>query len=266
MNPRQPVILSCTPEGLVIDCFFVYNRRAQRALSKKAPDPTPARDLFERAVREHWSGSYRFDRRLKEAYRAFCAKTGSSNTFEGAAFLPVKVVVTRYPESRLSPVLACLQSYLRRQRRPARIYFRRSLFLPSHAASPLHRRLWGIFRTGHLESIGLNWSPAYPGYLTIATATPPHRLPGVAAHEAGHLFGLGDAYAAWYRFFSEAPGTQGYMMRDTSKVQVSEIAMMLEAHTAGTMRYFPRTFQLRDVGKGLYRALLHPLVALFKKP
>ena len=48
---------------------------------------------------------------------------------------------------------------------------------------------------------------SHPGYITLAAQTPLYRIRRVAAPDAGHLYGLGDAYAAWYRFFSAAPGT-----------------------------------------------------------
>ncbi len=265
MNQRRPVILSCSEDGLLIDCLFTYNQRAFRPLQKEDPQGEPVCEIIERGIRDNWSGRYALDGQLRDALSAFCEKTKTANLFEQASHLPVEVRIGRISQSPLTPALLSFKRFVRGKRRSARIYVRRSAFLPSHAASPLHRRLWGIFKTGQFESIGLNWSPSHPGYITITTSTSRRRLPKVAAHEAGHLFGLGDAYAAWYRFFAAAPHTNGYMMRDTSRVQPAELAMLLTAHTTGRMQYFPRPFHPRHIGRGLYQAFIQPLVKVFKK-
>ena len=125
------------------------------------------------------------------------------------------------------------------------------LFMPAHVISPLYRRFWGIVRTGQLESLGLNWSPRHPGRIIM----PPYRqvwmVKSVAAHEAGHIFGIGDAYAAIYRFYHEAPGTNGYMMNSNQSVHTDEIKMMLRAHQTGRMQFFPRRWNTRQFFAGL---------------
>lgn len=264
MNPRQPVIISCSEDGLLIDCLFTYNRRAYRP-PREDLSGQAFFQLIEEGIRHYWSGDYKMDALLRRSLEAFCEKAKTPNPFSQAACLRVRVRINRIGQKPLSPALLSISRFIRRQRRPARIYVLPSLFLPSHAASPLHRRLWGVFKTGQIESIGLNWSPSHPGYITLAAQTPLRRLKRVAAHEAGHLFGLGDAYAAWYRFFWEAPGTEGYMMRDTTRVQPAELAMLLAAHTTGRMQYFPRSFRLRKIGQGLYRSLIRPLAGSRKK-
>ncbi|HPX93164.1 MAG TPA: hypothetical protein PK646_06300 [Bacillota bacterium] len=265
MNQRRPIILSCSKDGLLIDCLFTYNRRACRPPKKETAKREPLCDVIERGIRDNWSGRYAIDLQLGAALAAFCRQAGTANPFEGADFLPVEVQIKRFGEGALVPALLTFKQFITRKRSPARIYVRHSAILPSHAASPLHRRIWGVFKTGQLESIGFNWSPSHPGYITITSNTAPSRLPQVAAHEAGHLFGLGDAYAAWYRFFAAAPNTQGYMMRDTSRVQPAEIAMLLMAHTTGRMQYFPRVFHLRNIARGLYRTFILSIVKPFRK-
>lgn len=256
--------MACSEDGLLIDCLLTYNRRAYRP-PRKDPAGLAFFQLIEEGICRHWSGGYRINAQLGRALEAFCQKTKSPNPFAGAACLPVKVRISRIRQAPLSPALLSIKRFLTGQRRPARVYVRPGFLLPSHAASPLHRRLWGIFKSGQIESIGLNWSPSHPGYITLAAQTPLYRIRRVAAHEAGHLFGLGDAYAAWYRFFSAAPGTEGYMMRDTSSVHPDELAMMLAAHTTGRMSYFPRAFQLRRFGQGLFHGLIQPFVKIRKK-
>ena len=263
MNPRQPVIVSCSKEGLLLDCLFIYNRRAYRPPAKD-PEGRPYYTQIEEGIRRYWSGAFPLDQTLRRALKDFCDKRELQTPFEEADRLPVRVRINRVGAS-LSPALLSSRRWLGRQRRPARVYVRSSLLLPSHAASPLHRRLWGIFKTGQIESVGLNWSPSHPGYITLTTLTAPQRFERVAAHEAGHLFGLGDAYAAWYRFFYAAPGTEGYMMRDTTRVQPAELAMLLTAHTKGRMQYFPRSFKFKTIGRGLSYWLIRPLTRHFKQ-
>lgn len=248
MRRKQPIFLSCSPEGLLIDCLFTYNRRAFLPLQKENLQGRPVSDLIEEGIAGNWSGSFEMTAPLREALSSFCQKTGDPDFFSRSDCLSVQVRISRYEKGWLPPSLASMKNYLSGRRRPARIYVRKSLILPAHAASPLHRRLWGILKTGQLESMGFNWSLMHPGYMTIPLDTPPHRLLQVAAHEAGHLLGLGDAYAAWYRFFRAAPDTRGFMMRDNSNVQSLEVAMVLGAHTSGRMQYFPRF--LRTGGKG----------------
>jgi len=125
--------------------------------------------------------------------------------------------------------------------------------MPAHVVSPLYRRFWGLFKSGHLESLGLNWSPDQPGRMILPVGLEPDRLGSVAAHEAGHLFGIGDAYAALYRFYDPAPGTGDYMMHSLGRVHAEEIRMMLKAHATGRMQYFPVRFQFRRLIGGLRR-------------
>jgi len=56
-------------------------------------------------------------------------------------------------------------------------------------------------KTVQLEKVLDNWTIKNPGQVWLYDAEKD------AAHEFGHLLGLGDAYGANYRFFSEAPNT-----------------------------------------------------------
>lgn len=60
----------------------------------------------------------------------------------------------------------------------------------------------------------------------------------VSAHEAGHLFGIGDAYGAWYRFFYPAPNTEDYMMHYNTQVHPQEIAMLIRAYVKKKLNFF----------------------------
>ncbi len=75
----------------------------------------------------------------------------------------------------------------------------------------------------------------------------------VSAHEFGHILGLGDAYAAHYRFFYEAPGTRDYMMNHNTAVSPEEAAMVRRAQETGKMQYFPIKFSAKRFIKGVFK-------------
>jgi len=134
--------------------------------------------------------------------------------------------------------------------RAIRVTVKRMLIMPAHVRSPIYRLYWGFFRYGHLETIGTNWVPEQPGHMILPYMDDPGQVMRIAAHEAGHLFGIGDAYAAIYRFYDAAPGTAHYMMHSNYAVQPEEILMMLRAHVTGRMQFFPRSFNWRRFRKG----------------
>lgn len=235
MTSPNPIEVRLTEEGLLIDCFFSYNSRA--LLPPKGEKGPSWADMIEQGIREAWSGTWPMTAPLAEALSLFSDRRNLKLDFTALEDLKVKVRI-----KRAGPDMS---------RRPARIYVLKWSPLPAHVASPFYRRLWGIFRSGQLESIGLNWSPRHPGTMVIPEKTPAWRRGGVAAHEAGHLFGLGDAYGAWYRFYSTAPGSQGYMMRDNQRVQPDELAMLVRAQATGRMQYFPKIFEFKQVRQGL---------------
>jgi hypothetical protein len=129
--------------------------------------------------------------------------------------------------------------------------------MPAHVVSPWYRRIWGIFKTGQLESLGTNWSIKQPGRMVLPPAEHIgiNRFEHIAAHEAGHLFGLGDAYGAVYRFFYEAPGTRYFMMNSNYRVHSREIVMLLEAHQTARMQFFPRKWGWKQFRLGFIREL-----------
>lgn len=254
MTSLNPIQLQLTESGLVIDCLFTYNSRALGPRKEAEKDLSWA-DAIEAGIRQHWTGNWPLSQGLIQAMELFCQKRKLSLDLSTMTSLAVKMTIKRQERGRLTPGLLSFKSSLTRRRRPARIYVRPSFILPAHVASPLHRRFWGIFKSGQLESIGLNWSPKQPGYMVIPSQTPDWRLAGVAAHEAGHLFGLGDAYAAWYRFYAPAKGTEAYMMRANQRVQTEEVAMLIRAQATGRMQYFPREFKLRTILAGLGTSL-----------
>ena len=120
----------------------------------------------------------------------------------------------------------------------------------SFVRSPFYRCIWGIFRNnGQFESFGLNWTPRHPGSVYLRKTNYLKTYEQTAAHEFGHVLGLGDAYGAYYRGYYEAPGTGHYMMNANTRVQPEEVAMMLKAQSVGKMQYFPRVISFENFTK-----------------
>lgn len=215
---NTPVQVKINGRKLLIDCRFHYNRRALR------PDPKTGAifaDMIEAGIIQNWSGLYQL------------TLAGQEEAVE------VQVTISRAHDRRSVP-----------------IRLRRLLIMPAHVISPFYRRFWGFFKTGHLESIGTNWSLQQPGCMVLPLGLSSGQLQSIAAHEAGHLFGLGDAYAAIYRFYDAAPDTGHYMMHSNQAVQPAEIMMLLQAHTRGRMQYFPQHWNTRQFVRGLGRDLV----------
>ncbi|MCQ2483424.1 MAG: hypothetical protein MJ153_08070 [Clostridia bacterium] len=118
----------------------------------------------------------------------------------------------------------------------------------SHVTSPVYRWVWGLIPNKfHLESAGFNWSPRNPGTVYLCKCRSLYFFEQTAAHEFGHVLGLGDTYGAWYRFFYDMPGTENYMMYHNYRVSNEEITMMLRAQAEGKMQYFPYKFSFKHI-------------------
>ena len=214
---RTPIQLSWSGRTLVVACCLRFNRRARSTGPADSPDQTYA-DLILAGIEQAWSGTYQL---------------GTEEMPE-----PVTVLVRFQAEGT---------------RKAAAVRVHRLLLMPAHVISPLYRRIWGIFRTGQLESMGLNWTPRHPGSIVMPPYRQARTVRSVAAHEFGHLLGIGDAYGALYRFYSAAPGTGRYMMHSNGQVQPEEIRMLIRAHASGRMQFFPRRWQTRVFRDGLRR-------------
>ncbi len=212
--PRQtPIQVHLTGNHVLIDCRFHYNARA---LQTVGPDGKSLADHIEAGIIHKWSGFYSLE------------LAGQTE------LVRVSVQISRQRDRRSVPVVV-----------------RRLLLMPAHVISPWYRRGWGIAKTGQIESIGTNWSRQQPGRMVLPSDLQPSDLAAIAAHEAGHLFGLGDAYAAIYRFYDATPGTEHYMMHSNQSVQPAEILMLLRAHQSGRMQFFPRHWQASRFWHGL---------------
>ncbi len=127
----------------------------------------------------------------------------------------------------------------------------------SYVMSRWWRWGWGPLRCAmHPESFMLNWSLKNPGniHMNLRVFRSESSFMRIAAHEFGHVLGLGDAYAAHYRYFYEAPGTRNYMMNRNERVSEEEVAMVLKAHSTGKMQYFPMKFSLKRYINGFKKS------------
>jgi len=117
----------------------------------------------------------------------------------------------------------------------------------SFVMSQPYRWAWGLIKNrGMLESFTLNWSVTNPGTINLNRYIYMPNYEQAAAHEFGHVLGLGDAYDAHYRFGYEAPNTKQFIMNQNKKVQPQEITMVLRAHQTNRMQYFPRKFNFKN--------------------
>lgn len=176
---------------------------------------------------------------------------GGSYLFEGAK-MPVNVLVDLIRKDDPHAVIPEGQRSFRVRHT--------NLSATSFVTSPVWRMGWGVFTTGCPEAAMLNWSPKYPGTINLNDYSRLSWFKRVAAHEFGHILGLGDAYGAHYRFFYEYPGTDSYMMNANRQVQPREIEMALRAHETGKMQYFPYRFSFKR-----YFGSLHTIVDIFRK-
>lgn len=167
-------------------------------------------------------------------------------SYEGRHVFPVKVTIIRHDEvisGKCEQEVSPKQRYVRVQPSP---FFMPSSFVMSYP----WRWLWGIPFNLSPESIALNWSPKHPGVINLKRYYSLRRFEQVAAHEFGHVLGIGDAYDAHYRFFYQAPEVTSYMMCYNNTVNPIELEMVLKAHLRKRMQYFPFKFNLKRYLKG----------------
>ncbi len=211
------------------------------------------KDLIEHAVTEKWSGEYAMTDALQKSCSAFLEKYQPDAKISSAHkdLMPFTVEVITDPLSGVySPRILYVIRLLQKEIRPVPIFLGKSKIIPSHVASGLWRRFWGFVRYGRIVTLGLNWSRNFPGFAVIQKSQNLANFKSVSAHEFGHLFGLDDAYNAWYRFYYAAPGTEDYMMHYNRKVHEQEIAMLIKAYAKNRMQFFPVKFKGKNIISG----------------
>lgn len=233
----QPIQVRVQGNTIFIDAYFRYNKAS---LKPWIIDGISQADLIEAGIIRKWSGEYKL----------------RSKRFKG--YIKSRVVVNIRRELIPDSIYSVLPyPFSVKRQRAVLVKIRNLLFMPAHVISPWYRRFWGILRTGQWESLGTNWARNAPGIM-IMPLCPPGSIPWyerMAAHEAGHLFGLGDAYGAIYRYYYAAPGTTNFMMHSNRQVQAKEITMLLEAHMVGKMQFFPKKWDKSTFVDGFKREI-----------
>ncbi len=211
------------------------------------------KEHIQAAVEEKWSGEYPLTDELEKSVQEFLKKFYPQEKISNLhrRNIPFTVKLNSDPLSGVyAPRILYLKRLLAKKRRPIPVFLGKSPIFPSHVASGFLRRFWGFFRYGRIVTFGLNWSRNFPGYTRIHKHQNLRYFKSLSAHEFGHLFGLDDAYDAWYRFYYAAPGTENYMMHYNRQVHTEEIAMLIRAYTRNRMQFFPIKFKFKNIRFG----------------
>ncbi len=234
---KVPVQVSITDHTVEIKAFIDFAPELlapYKNLKNDKPDPFllskgenfTFADAICEGINKNWSGEYCFPWYAYEKESKFK--------------VIVNIIRKDDPESDYDP-----------KQRFARIRFAPFFSPSSFVVSGAWRWFWGIFYSGSLESFSLNWNPRFPGTIYLKPYKHLTRFEQVAAHEFGHLLGIGDAYDAPYRFFYQLDGVSSYMMCYNRKVQNEELEMVLRAHLTKRMQYFPYKVRPGVFFKGL---------------
>jgi hypothetical protein len=252
---RIPVQLHIVGNKLRIRFFVHYHK----SMLDNFPgtDITYA-DIAEAGIRSNWTGKYSFPWLADDGYERAMARA-SFRVLKNEEDPSDADTIPSQPSVRVSMEFIRYGTRKQNRRFPLQKYFRvrlaRGSLFASHVISPPWRWYWGFFRSLEIESLYLNWSRQHPGNITLQQTKSRHAFQQTCAHEIGHLLGLGDAYAANYRFFYEAPGTGSYMMCHNRRVQPEEIEMVLKSHMTNRMHYFPKEFRAKTFVTGIRREI-----------
>lgn len=245
---REPVRFTTSRTGVLIEASLRFTASCLR------PHPyynVPCADLIEAGIRRVWNTSFTVDERLAAAVERYCRQNklthelpAPGDTFQVTTVLYRDPVHGMLYGDDIQPPTASI---------PIRLA--RSTVLPSRVGSSFWRRGWGLFRRFQLESAGLNWSRRWRGRMTMAPYRRIWQIEPVAAHEFGHLMGLGDAYGAIYRYYAAAPGTDNYLMRNNRALSVEELAMVFDAQRENRMQFFPKHFDRAQFKAGFKKEI-----------
>lgn len=251
MTRTKPLDLSYDPlHGFQLNIRVCFNHAAH----SRQLEELSYKEQIESGVIEKWSGEYIMTDLLKKSCEAFFTKYQSGHKISSLHenLIPFTVCLITDPLSGIyAPRILYLIRLFQKEIRPVPIFLGKSKIMPSHVASGFLRRFWGFFRYGRIVTFGLNWSRNFPGFAVIQKSQNAANFKAVSAHEFGHLFGLDDAYNAWYRFYFPAPETEDYMMHYNRKVNEQEIAMLIKAYTQNRMQFFPIKFKWKNIRSGI---------------
>ena len=232
---KVPVRLEYTEDELVINVAVRYHKKmlmpyenkdnlikAPDILLKQKSDGFTFADAFEEGITNLWGGEYDM------------SSYGGSDKFKVTVRIQ-RITDEDYPSNQKS----------------FKVKFS-SLTNTSFVISPIWKWFWGYF-IGRKECATLNWSRKTPGTINMKKYSRLKSFEHTCAHEFGHVLGLGDAYAAFYRFYYPAPGTITYMMYHNNKVAPEELYMVLKAHATGKMQYFPCKFKFSNIKANLFK-------------
>lgn len=262
-NPsRVPVHLLAAGNKLRIRFFVRYGKNM---LENFPGTNVTYADVAESGIRKNWGGLYYFPWLADDGFERAHAKA-NVRVLDNNEDPSEEEISPLQPSVRVTVEFVRFGSSTAASDFPKHHFYRVKLtsgsIFPAHVISPLWRWYWGFFRTLQFESLHLNWSRNHPGIITLQKEQDRYFFQQTAAHETGHLLGLGDAYGASYRFFYEAPGTGSFMMCHNRKVQSTELEMVFHSHMTNHMQYFPRKFQHETFISGLrreYRLQFHAL-------
>lgn len=235
--------------GFELTVITTFNKLAY----EKMPNGNSYQKEIQSGVITHWSGSYYLNSTLRQACNNFFQKYCPNENENLANMDQINFSINFQIDPlsvNFSPRLLYIKRLFSKHKRPIPIYVKKLKIMPSHVASGFFRRFWGFFKYFKIVTFGFNWSRNFPGYAVINQSANSHTLKSLAAHEFGHLFGLDDAYDAWYRFYYAAPETENYMMHYNKEVQSEEIAMLINAYTQNRIQFFPIKFNFKTIQKG----------------
>ena len=248
---NEPLQLSFDQGGFLIDALLLFSYGFMVPKEQEA-------ELKGRAmsgIKAHWTREFPYDEEMGQAMTEFFLARGVERKtidsilkeVEANQVIRLRCQLKEVPSNYRFPLIPYFISLLRGERRPQLVSFKKYRRMPAHVASSLPRRIWGVFRNGTVVSLGLNWTPRFTGRIFLPIRYSAWLLPRIAAHEFGHCMGLGDAYGAWYRGYSEAPGTEHYLMNSNSVLHAEEFKMVLRAQARRKMQHFPQNITWKEI-------------------
>lgn len=260
---REPVTI-CYRQGT----FTIHAHLLMHFSNRIKADPQVLTQTICHGIETLWTCSFSLDPAMQAAVRAFLRQRQPQSLadFERdlvqastpeEAYPTMQLVCLTHPVEPTSgfPLRQLGTSILQGKPRFVPVYVKNLRRYPAHVKSSFIRRGWGIFRDGNIISLGFNWHYRTPGLIYLPADKTPDRLAHTAAHEFGHIMGLGDAYGAWYRCYDTYPPATNYLMKSNQQLHEEEIRMMFQAQTTGKLSHFPIRYSWSTLKRGVKRSL-----------